>query len=86
MNIRDGAKMYYVNPCIFNIEIVQIECTITDDTGVYCIDKVGAYLSEQDLHDSLQEAKLDAISKLISFYKLKLHQIKNQIPVEDSYD
>jgi len=69
--------MWYVDPFIFTIAKIEIINKIQDETGIYIIDKNGAYLEEFDIFDTLSEAKQHALKILDEFFHKKSNVIVN---------
>lgn len=80
MKYQSNQKLYYSNPFSFTIEQVEIMMgVIGDDFNpdiIYYIDmETGAYLAENDLFLTLNEAKQETINRLNKFYEEKLYYI-----------
>lgn len=86
MKYKEGQYLYYVNPFIFTIEVVEISFPYVDELGEWYIDSTGAYLAEHDLFDNLDLAKHKALERLNKFYSEKLHEIQNKIPEQEKDD
>ena len=76
-----GDILYYVNPCVFTIEVVKIVYVMTEEemqlanTFIY-IEESHAYLAEEDLHVELVDAKNHAIQLLNRYYTKRLGEIQ----------
>lgn len=78
-----GQILYYVNPFVFTIEMVQISFTLIEEDGTpFYIDNVGAYLYEWDLFLYLEDAKQDAVRRLKKFYQEKEWEILHSNPTK----
>ncbi|MEK6880102.1 MAG: hypothetical protein AABY22_10860 [Nanoarchaeota archaeon] len=80
MKYKSGDHLLYVNPFVFTIDKVNIEYAYKDDYGLVYIDCSGAYLAEDDLFLSLEEAREHALIKLEYFYQQKYQEIVTQNP------
>lgn len=76
-----GQILYWVDPFIFTIHIVQIDYTFEDHTGKYYIEGE-AYLHEWDLFLYLDDAKTEAIKRLKDFYKKREWEILHTDPTK----
>ena len=86
MLYREGQILYYVNPCVFYIDLVKVDMAIKEPDRIYYIDSTGAYLAEDDLFEDLDEAKAWAMQYLDKFYVQMKHNIKTNKPkFEDTY-
>lgn len=76
MKYFSGDILYYTDPFIFTISKVYIDYILKEDNGeIFYIEDTGAYLKEQDLFQTLNEAKQDSINKLQKFYLRKMNEI-----------
>lgn len=80
MKYKSGDILYYCNPFVFTIEVVEIAYLYTDELGEWCIDQTGAYLAEHDLFLNLDEAREQALERLNAFYHKKQYEIQHQDP------
>lgn len=69
MKYQEGDILYYVNPFVFEIDKVKIEMALNENGELFYIDDVGAYLKEYDLFRNLEEAKIEALTRLNKFYR-----------------
>lgn len=76
MKFKDNQKLYYSNPFCFTVEKVVVKFYNWDDNR--WVDEEGAYLHQDDLFATLNEAKSDCVKKLNEFYSVVLTQIINQ--------
>ena len=83
MKFKENSILYYINPFVFIIEKVKVSMAVKEQTGIYYIDKTGAYLKEEDLFETLNEAKQYAFQKLDEFYYKKRMEISNSKPQLD---
>ncbi len=84
MKYKSDDILYYVNPFIFNIEVVKIEIAYKEDDGALIyIDSNEAYLAEEDLFDKYKDARIDALEKLNKFYHEQKYNILNNKPQLD---
>ncbi len=84
MKYKSEDILYYVNPFIFNIEVVKIDMAYKEeDDKLYYIDSTGAYLNEWDLFENFKEAQAEALNKLNKFYHESRFNILNNKPKMD---
>lgn len=74
-----GQILYYVDPFIFTIHLLQIDYIFEDYTGKYYMSGE-AYLQEWDLFLYLDDAKSEAIKRLKKFYEKKEGEILHTDP------
>lgn len=75
MNFREGDVLYWVCPFTFIIDMVEIKFSVLEHDGLYWIDEVGAYLKEDCLFHTIEEAKGSAFKRLNYFYGNKMKEI-----------
>jgi len=86
MKFKAGDSLYYVNPFVFTIEKIVVECAVTDEHNpklIYYIAEDNAYLAEHDLVETVEEAKRKAMLYLERFWETKLHEIRTYIDASD---
>lgn len=75
MKFKEKDILFYVSPCVFTIEKIQVSMGIKEMGDLYYIDHTGAYLKEEDLFYDLTEAKGRSMSLLNTFYGNKVHEL-----------
>jgi hypothetical protein len=84
MKFTSGELLYYVCPFIFTIEKIRVDMAVKeDDSSIYYIDNIGAYLREEDLFADLEEARENALDKLEKFFYERRYIILNTKPKLD---
>lgn len=84
MELELDKEYYYVCPFVFTIEKVFLELNGGIDRiggKCYYIERTGAYLSEDNIFNTIDDAKTDAFRKLNEFYTKKSLEIINNVPV-----
>lgn len=80
MKFKENDILYYVYPFPTlgaMIEKVQVSMCVVEMDGLYYIDQTGAYLKEEDLFHTLDQAKQNAFDKLNNFYSKKTKDLIN---------
>lgn len=83
MKYKCGDILYYVSPFVFIIDKVIIQFIDHENDQTYYIDNVGAYLSERDLFENLEDAKGQCLIRLQEFYENKKREIFKSAPEID---
>lgn len=86
MKFKEGDIVYYVNPFVFDIELIKLDFLYKDENGIYWIDSTGAYIAENDVSTTLEEAKEKAIKYLDRFCKQKTLEIYYSNPKMENHD
>lgn len=81
MQFESGEILFYVDPFSFTIDLVKIDYLYSDYIGDFYIENTGAYLKEEDLFRTLQQAQKEAINRLGQFYQKKMFEIQNRTPI-----
>jgi hypothetical protein len=82
MKYTVGDILYYVNPFVYIIEKIRIEFVEEKDENgqTFYVDNSGAYLQEDNLFLTLDEAKLQAHKMLMEFTGNKAREICKSNP------
>lgn len=76
LKYSEGQRLYYSCPISFIVDKVKIQMVLKeDDSQIYYIDHIGAYLKEEDLFDDLNDAKARSIENLNSLYHRAMESI-----------
>ena len=73
MKFQRGQKLYYVNPFVSTIEIVELDIYSNEDNQ--WIDKTYAFLNEEDLFDNIPDAQEHAFNLLVTYCVRRRQQI-----------
>lgn len=87
MKYKPEDIVYYCDPFVFIIEKIRIDYIThyVNDQNIY-IDSTGAYVNEEDLFDTLDDARNEALKRLSLFCEKKQIEILTSNPQLDLLD
>jgi hypothetical protein len=80
MKFKEDDILYYINPVVFNIELVKIDMAYIEGEELYYIDSTNAYLREPDLFEDLKDAQRESLKRLEKYCCEMRYRILNDKP------